>query len=58
MMVCPPVVMVSVIVGTVPDSCRAWSDRAGTAAWTPLILATSATADCGKVMRVPVTKKS
>ena len=57
-MVCPPVVTVSVTVGTVPVSCSACSDRAGTAACTPLILATSDTASCGKVMSVPLTKKS
>ncbi len=56
--VCPPVVTVSVTVGTVPDSCSACRDRAGTAVWTPLILATSDAATCGNVMSVPGTKKS
>ena len=57
-MVWPPVVTVSVSLGTVPVSWSAWSDRPGTADATPLTAATSATAALGKVMRVPGTKKS
>ena len=56
--VCPPVVTVSVWAGTVPVSCRACRDRPGTAEATPLTEATSATAALGKVMSVPGTKKS
>ncbi len=54
----PPVVTVSVSLGTVPVSWSAWSDRPGTAEATPFTLATSDTATLGKVMRVPGTKKS
>src|ERR1700722_11436247 len=54
----PPVVTVSVSLGTGPVSWRAWSDRPGTAEATPLTLATSDTATLGNVMRVPGTKKS
>ncbi len=54
----PPVVTVSVSLGTVPVSWSAWRERPGTAEATPFTAATSATAALGKVMRVPGTKKS
>ena len=57
-MVWPPVVTVSVSLGTVPVSWRACRERPGTAEATPLMAATSVTAAWGNVMRVPGTKKS
>ncbi len=58
MIVWPPVVTVSVWLGTVPVSCSACSERPGTAEATPLTEATSLTAAFGNVMSVPGTKKS
>ena len=46
------------MLGTVPDSWMACIERAATAVVTPGTFSTVATADCGNVMRVPVTKKS
>ena len=58
LIVWPPVVTVSVTLGTVPVSCSAWRDNPGTADETPLTEATSDTAALGNVIRVPGTKKS
>ena len=54
----PPVLTDAVILGTVPVSWSASSDRAPTALVTPLTLATVLTASLGNVIRVPGTKKS
>src|ERR1035437_1227689 len=56
--VCPPVLIEAVILGTVPVSCSASSESAPTLLATPLILATSLIAGEGKVINVPGTKKS